>query len=69
LLLSHGEEARMYGCDLVFTPETAEQVRTELRKQFGGTCPCDTGQACPLLPADLDLTNLTPCRSERRASA
>jgi hypothetical protein len=59
----------MHGCDLVFTPETAEQVRTELRKQFGGTCPCDTGQACPLLPADLDLTNLTPCRSERRASA
>jgi hypothetical protein len=59
----------MYGCDLVFTPETAEQVRAELRKRFDGKCPCENDRACPLLPADLDLTNLAPCRSERRASA
>lgn len=48
----------MYGCDVVFTPEVAEQVKTEVRKQMGGTCPCEDGQACPLLPADGNVVML-----------
>ena len=42
----------MQGCDLVFTPETAEKVKTELRRQLGGVCPCDNDRRCPLLPDD-----------------
>lgn len=53
----------MHGCDIVFTPKVAEQVKAELRKQLGGKCPCDDNQRCPLLPDD--LTDLMPCRSER----
>jgi hypothetical protein len=49
----------MHGCDLVFAPEVAEKVKRELRKQLGGTCPCDENQRCPLLPDD--LSNLSPC--------
>lgn len=42
----------MYGCDLLYRPEVAEQVRAELRRAMG-SCPCDNGRRCPLLPADL----------------
>lgn len=43
----------MYGCDLLFPPETAKKVRAELRRNLGGQCPCDRDEKCPLLPADL----------------
>ena len=57
----------MYGCDLIFTPDVAEKVRGELRKRLGGTCPCDEDQRCPLLPDD--LTDLMPCRGEKKPAA
>lgn len=52
----------MHGCDIIFTPETAEKVKATLREQWGGTCPCDDDRRCPLLPDD--LTGLLPRRSD-----
>lgn len=57
----------MHGCDIIFTPDTAEKVRGELRKHLGGVCPCDENQRCPLLPDD--ITQLMPCRGEQRQTA
>lgn len=42
----------MYGCELLFTAEAAQKIRAEIILRTG-SCPCDTGQRCPLLPADL----------------
>ena len=42
----------MYGCDLLFSPETAEQVRAVVRERCGG-CRCESGGWCPLLPVDI----------------
>lgn len=53
----------MYGCDLLFTPETAREIKAELRDKMGA-CPCDMGKRCPLLPAD--LTPLLPTPEMRK---
>ena len=50
----------MYGCDVVFGVGTAEKVRDEVRARMGGTCPCEAGATCPLLPTDLGRLFLTP---------
>lgn len=42
----------MHGCDIIFTPEVAEQVKEQVSKHSGGTCPCEDGRTCPLLPPD-----------------
>lgn len=42
----------MFGCDLLFTPETAIKVREEIGKHYG-QCPCERGLRCPLLPDDM----------------
>jgi hypothetical protein len=48
------------GSGIVFMPETAEKVQAELQKHMGG-CPCERGERCPLMPADLgDLMPLRP---------
>jgi hypothetical protein len=44
----------MHGCDLLFTPKTAENVKRAVRdSQAGGQCACDLDLKCPLLPADI----------------
>lgn len=43
----------MYGCEILFSVETAASVRAEVSKAMGGECPCAAGRTCPLLPADL----------------
>lgn len=40
----------MYGCEILFDAVTADKVRTEVRAQMGGVCPCDVDKKCPLLP-------------------
>lgn len=53
----------MYGCDLIFTPATAAKVRAEISDKMG-SCPCEDGRRCPLLPEDLGplLTPVAPRR-------
>jgi hypothetical protein len=51
----------LYGCDLLYSPEIALQVRTEVASHLGGACPCMLNQRCPLLPDDL-----TPLLQVRR---
>lgn len=43
----------LHGCDLLFTPESAEKVKGQVREMMGGQCPCDLDMKCPLLPEDL----------------
>ena len=40
----------MYGCDVLFDAETAAIVRDEVKAKMG-TCPCEQGRTCPLLPS------------------
>lgn len=40
----------MYGCEILFNAAEAEEVKATVRAAMGGTCPCDVGRKCPLLP-------------------
>jgi len=42
-----------YGCELLFTVETAAKVREDITRATGKPCPCEVGRRCPLLPDDL----------------
>lgn len=45
----------MHGCDILFTPVVAGQVKAAVRQHMGGTCPCEDDRTCPLLPEDLTV--------------
>lgn len=48
-----GEGMRMYGCEILFSPTTAAEVRGQFASRMGGRCFCERGERCPLLPEDL----------------
>lgn len=50
----------MYGCEILFSPETAAEVREQFASRMGGQCFCERGQRCPLLPADLTPLLMPP---------